>query len=54
MEEQSKQFYALIDQAFAPNFRTAFLHSAILANASGVEESEILSSTEDIDAFFLN
>lgn len=54
LETQSKQFYALIDHAFAPDFRTAFLHSILLANAAGVKEAEILSSVEDIDSFFLN
>lgn len=54
LEAQSKQFYALIDHAFAPDFRTAFLHSILLANAAGVKESEILSSAEDIDSFFLS
>ena len=54
LEAQSKQFYGLIDQAFAPDFRTAFLHSVLLANIAGVDESEILSSTEDVDAFFLS
>lgn len=54
LEAQSKQFYAMIDQAFAPDFRTAFLHSVLLANIAGVDESEILSSTEDVDAFFLS
>ena len=54
LETQSKQFYALIDHAFAPDFRTTFLHSILLANAAGVKEAEILSSVEDIDSFFLN
>lgn len=54
LETQSKQFYALIDHAFDPDFRTAFLHSILLAEAAGVKESEILSSTEDIDSFFLD
>lgn len=54
LEAQSKQFYALIDHAFDPDFRTAFLHSILLAEAAGVKESEILSSTEDIDSFFLD
>lgn len=54
LEAQSKQFYALIDHAFASDFRTAFLHSILLANAVGVKESEILSSTEDINSFFLS
>lgn len=53
LEAQSTQFYALIDHAFDPDFRTAFLHSILLAEAAGVKESEILSSTEDIDSFFL-
>lgn len=54
LEAQSKQFYTLIDHAFAPDFRTAFLHSILLAEATGVPESEIISSTEDIDSFFLD
>ena len=54
LEAQSKQFYALIDHAFVSDFRTAFLHSILLANAAGVKESEILSSTEDINSFFLS
>ena len=54
LETQSKQFYALIDHAFDPDFRTAYLHSILLAEAAGVKESEILSSTVDIDSFFLD
>lgn len=54
LESQSKQFYALMDHAFAPDFRTAFLHSILLADAAGVKKSEILSSTEGIDSFFLD
>lgn len=54
LEAQSKQFYTLIDHAFAPDFRTAFLHSILLTDAAGVKKSEILSSTEDIDSFFLD
>lgn len=54
LEAQSKQFYALIDHAFDPDFRTAFLHSILLAEAAGVKKAEILSSTEDIDSFFLD
>lgn len=53
LEAKSEQFYILIDHAFAPDFRTAFLHSILLANAAGVKESDILSSAEDIDSFFL-
>ena len=54
LQKESEQFYMLIDNAFAPNFRDAFLHSVLLARATGVKEGEILSSTEDIDSFFLD
>lgn len=54
LEKESQKFCSLIDNAFAPNFRDAFLHSILLAKAAGVKEEEILSSTEDIDAFFLD
>ena len=54
LQKESQQFYTLIDNAFAPNFRDAFLHSILLAKAVGVNEDEILSSTEDIDSFFLD
>ena len=54
LKKESQQFYTLIDNAFAPNFRDAFLHSVHLAKATGVKEEDILSSTEDIDAFFID
>ena len=54
LQKESQQFYTLIDNAFAPNFRDAFLHSILLAKAAGVKEEEILSSAEDIDSFFLD
>lgn len=54
LKKESQQFYALVDNAFAPNFREAFLHSILLAKTVGVKEEEILSSTEDIDSFFLD
>lgn len=54
LQKESQQFYALIDNAFAPNFRDAFLHSILLAKTVGVKEEEILASTEDIDSFFLD
>ena len=54
LQKESEQFYTMIDNAFAPNFRDAFLHSALLARAAGVKEEDILSSTEDIDSFFLD
>lgn len=54
LNAQSAQFYALIEQAFAPNFREAFLQSILLAKAAGVHQEEILSSQEDVDQFFLD
>ena len=54
LQKESQQFYTLIDNAFAPNFRDAFLHSILLAKTVGVKEEEILASTEDIDSFFLD
>lgn len=54
LQKESQKFYTLIDNAFVPNFRDAFLHSILLAKAAGVREEEILSSSEEIDAFFLD
>lgn len=50
---QSEQFSMLIDNAFAPDFREAFLHSILLAKSAEVDDSEMLTTTEDIDAFFM-
>lgn len=52
LEEQSKQFYVLIDNAFVPDFRETFLHSIKLAQAVGVKEEEVLKTVEDTDSFF--
>lgn len=54
LAKESEQFYLLIDNAFAPDFKEAFLHSILLAKAAGVQETDILSSSADIDAFFLD
>ena len=54
LNKEAKQFYVLIDNAFVPEFREMFLHSIVLAKASGVREEEILSTIDDIDSFFLD
>ena len=54
LEAKAEQFYVLIDNAFAPNFRETFLHSIVLAQATGVDEKEILMAEEDIDSFFMD
>ena len=54
LQQQTEQFYALIDNAFEPDFRESFLSSIKLARTVGVAEEEILTTTEGIDAFFLD
>ena len=54
LQKESEKFCALIYNAFTPNFRDAFLHSVLLAKAVGVSGEEILSTTQDIDSFFLD
>ena len=44
----------MIDNAFAPDFRDAFLKSIAFAKAAGVNGDDILSSVEDIDDFFMD
>lgn len=54
LQERSNQFSILIDNAFTPDFRDAFLKSIAFAQAAGVNDDEILLSVEDIDDFFMN
>ena len=54
LEVQASQFYTLIDNAFAPDFRNSFLYSISLAQTSGVKDTEILTNIEDIDSFFID
>lgn len=54
LEENAARFRNLIDDAFSPDIQNALMQSAALARAAGVKEEEILSSTEDIDSFFLD
>lgn len=52
--QESKQFYNLVSNAFAPDFHTAFLQSVLLAKNTGTAETEILHTLEDVDSFFLD
>ena len=54
LQEYSDNFRNLIDNAFAPDFRDAFLKSIAFAKAAGVNGDDILSSVEDIDDFFMD
>lgn len=52
--EQAERFNQLIYQAFSSNIREKLMQSAELARVAGVREEEILTSLEDIDAFFMD
>ncbi len=54
LSEQAEKFNQLINQAFSSNIRESLMQSAELARAVGVREEEILTSIEDIDAFFMD
>lgn len=53
LNKQTAQFEILIDKAFDQNFGELLINSVNLARAAGVDENEILKTTEDIDAFFM-
>jgi hypothetical protein len=53
LQELSDQFYSLMDDAFEGDFRSRLEGSVKLAREAGVEESEILHSTEEVDDFFM-
>ena len=50
---QAAHFQELLDGAFSTDLHESLLQSAALAREAGVREEELLSSVEDIDAFFL-
>lgn len=54
LKNRTEQFYILVDNAFAPDFRESFLYSIQLAQKTGVSADEILSTEADIDDFFMN
>ena len=54
LAEQAERFNQLIEQAFSSNIRESLMQSAELARAAGVRWEEILTSVEDIDAFFMD
>lgn len=54
IKKEAEEFLGLIDNAFVPDFRTAFLQSVMLAEAAGVDTNEILRNSTDIDSFFMN
>ena len=54
LQENADRFNHLIDIAFSGNLHESLLQSADLARAAGVKEEEILTSVDDIDAFFMD
>lgn len=54
IKKEAEEFLGLIDNAFVPDFRTAFLQSVMLAEAAGVDTNEILRNSADIDSFFMD
>jgi len=54
LSQQAEKFNQLIEHAFSPNIRESLMQSAELARAAGVRDEEILTSIEDIDAFFMD
>ena len=53
VNENAERFQALIDAAFSPELHESLQQSVALAKAAGVKEDELLTSMDDIDAFFL-
>lgn len=53
LEEEAEQFNLLLEKAFDGDFRKTLMGSVELARATGVKEEEILHTTDEIDAFFL-
>lgn len=52
LDAQTQQFLGLVERAFAPDFKEAFLQSVLLADAAGVRAEETLRSLADTDAYF--
>ena len=53
LNAQAAQFETFIDIAFEPGFGEILINSVNLARAAGVEESEILKTTQDVDDYFM-
>ena len=47
-------FQKLVDEAFSPDIHESLIQSVALARKAGVKEEELLTSVEDIDAFFMS
>jgi len=54
LSENMKLFMSILDRAFAPDIRLAFVGSIELARQIGVPEEEILDTKEKITSYFLD
>ena len=54
LRENADRFQHLIDEAFSPALHDSLLQSVALARAAGVNENEILTTTRQIDDYFMN
>ena len=54
VQTQADSFRQLVEGAFSADVSETLLKSAALARAAGVEEEELLTTVEDVDAFFLD
>lgn len=54
LEKETERFDTLIEKAFYPEFENMFIGSVELARNSGIKETEIIKTEEDVDEFFLN
>ena len=53
VNEHAERFRKLIDGAFRTDLHEALVQSAALAREAGVKEEELLTTVEDVDAFFM-
>ena len=54
IQKQADSFQRLIDESFSTNIRDYLMSSAALARAAGVQETDLLTSIDDVDAFFMD
>ena len=53
VNEHAERFRKLIDGAFTTDLHEALVQSAALAREAGVKKEELLTTVEDVDAFFM-
>ena len=54
VRESAERFRSLVDNAFSVDLHDALLQTAALAREAGVSEDELLTTMDDVDAFFLD